>query len=126
MRATHLRDRPPRVPQMYSTDTYHHPSRLRATAGQVAFIQDQHSIKDIMKSQGFGRELSRTVSQTFLYRRSLGVVGQAPPPIPKYTDTVEALDEVPSYDSFEPAPEEVPTVDGDWNTMRVRHCEVSG
>jgi hypothetical protein len=31
---------------------------------------------------------------------------QAPPPIPKYIDTVEALDELPSYDSFEPAPDD--------------------
>jgi len=30
----------------------------------IAFIQDANSIKDIMKAQGFGRELSRTVSRT--------------------------------------------------------------
>jgi hypothetical protein len=28
----------------------------------IAFIQDTHSIKEIMKAQGFGRELSRTGS----------------------------------------------------------------
>jgi hypothetical protein len=28
---------------------------------------------------------------------------QAPPPIPKFIDTVEAIDELPSYDSFEPS-----------------------
>jgi hypothetical protein len=50
----------------------------------IAFIQDAHSIKDIMKAQGI---------PDF----------QAPPPIPQYIDTVEALDELPSYDSFEPA-----------------------
>ena len=51
-----------------------------------AFIQDEHSIKDIMKSQGI---------PDF----------QAPPPIPKFSDTVEAIDELPSCDSFEPAPD---------------------
>jgi hypothetical protein len=53
----------------------------------IAFIQDKHSIKDIMKAQGI---------PDF----------QAPPPIPKYIDTLEALDEIPSYDSFEPATDE--------------------
>ena len=53
----------------------------------IAFIQDAHSIKDIMKSQGI---------PDF----------QAPPPIPKFIDTLEALDELPCYDSFEPAPDE--------------------
>jgi hypothetical protein len=50
----------------------------------IAFIQDAHSIKDIMKAQGI---------PDF----------QAPPPIPKFIDTVEAIDELPSYDSFEPS-----------------------
>jgi hypothetical protein len=49
----------------------------------IAFIQDQHSIKDIMKAQGL---------PDF----------QAPPSIPKFIDTREALDELPSYDAFEP------------------------
>ena len=53
----------------------------------IAFIQDAHSIKDIMKAQGI---------PDF----------QAPPPIPKFIDTVEAVDEIPSYDSFEPAPDD--------------------
>jgi hypothetical protein len=53
----------------------------------IAFIQDAHSIKDIMKAQGI---------PDF----------QAPPPIPKCIDTREALDELPSYDSFEPAPDD--------------------
>ena len=53
----------------------------------IAFIQDAHSIKDIMKSQGI---------PDFL----------APPPIPKFIDTQEALDEIPLYDSFEPSPED--------------------
>ncbi len=70
----------------------------------VAFIQDAHSIKDIMKAQGI---------PDFFIRRSLGVVGQAPPPIPKFIDTTlvrrsakreggEAIDELRSYESFEP------------------------
>jgi hypothetical protein len=50
----------------------------------IAFIQDEHPIKDIMKSQGI---------PDF----------QAPPTIPRFIDTAEAIDELPSYDSFEPA-----------------------
>jgi hypothetical protein len=42
---------------------------------------------DIMKSQGF---------PDF----------QAPPPIPKFIDAQEAIDEIPSYDSIEPAPDD--------------------
>ena len=61
----------------------------------IAFIQDEHSIKDIMKAQGI---------PDF----------QAPPPIPKFIDTIEAMvrqahhtvDELPSYDSFEPSPDD--------------------
>jgi hypothetical protein len=59
----------------------------------IAFIQDTHchlakakrrrAIKDIMKAQGIPNF-------------------QAPPPIPKFIDTVEAVDELPCYDSFEP------------------------
>ena len=50
----------------------------------IAFIQDKHTIKDIMKAQGI---------PDF----------QAPPPIPKFMNTKEAIDELPSYDSFEPS-----------------------
>jgi hypothetical protein len=50
----------------------------------ISFIQDQHSIKDIMKAQGI---------PDF----------QAPPQIPKFIDAVEAIDEIPSHDSFEPS-----------------------
>jgi hypothetical protein len=53
----------------------------------IALIQDARSIKDIMKARGI---------PDF----------QAPPPIPKCIDTREALDELPSYDSFEPAPDD--------------------
>ena len=53
----------------------------------IAFIQDVYSIKDIMKSQGIADF-------------------RAPPPIPKFIDTSLAIDELPSYDSFEPAPDD--------------------
>jgi hypothetical protein len=52
----------------------------------IAFIQDAHSIKDIMKAQGADF--------------------RAPPPIPKCIDAVEAIDELPCYDAFEPAPDD--------------------
>ena len=32
---------------------------------------------------------------------------QAPPPIPKFIDTAHAIDELPSYDSFEPSPDDL-------------------
>ena len=50
-------------------------------------IQDAHSIKDIMKAQGI---------PDF----------QAPPRIPTFIDTEQAIDEIPSYDSFEPSPDD--------------------
>ena len=31
---------------------------------------------------------------------------QAPPPLPKFIDTGEALDAIPYYDSFDPAPDD--------------------
>jgi lysophospholipase L1-like esterase len=61
--------------------------KCKAQMRIIAFIQDAHSIKDIMKAQGI---------PDF----------QAPPPIPKFIDTVEAIDELPSYDSFEPSPDD--------------------
>ena len=59
-------------------------SKCTAQMRIIAFIQDAHSIKDIMKAQGI---------PDF----------QAPPPIPTFIDTLEAIDEIPSYDSFEPS-----------------------
>jgi hypothetical protein len=53
----------------------------------IAFIQDAHSIKDIMKAQGI---------PDF----------QAPPPIPKFIDTAEAIDELHAYDSLDQAPDD--------------------
>ena len=61
--------------------------KCKAQMRIIAFIQDEHSIKDIMRAQGI---------PDF----------QAPPPIPKFIDTSEALDELPLYDSFEPAPDD--------------------
>ncbi len=34
---------------------------------------------------------------------------QAPPPIPTFIDTSLAIDEIPYYDSFEPAPDDLKT-----------------
>ncbi len=53
----------------------------------IGFIQDEHSIKDIMKSQGIADF-------------------RAPPPMPKFIDSTQAIDELASYDSFEPAPDD--------------------
>jgi hypothetical protein len=53
----------------------------------LVFLFLEHSIKDIMKAQGI---------PDF----------QAPPPIPKFIDTSHALDELPSYNSFDPAPDD--------------------
>ena len=47
----------------------------------IAFIQDTKAISAIMKAQGI---------PDF----------RAPPPIPDYIDTSEAIDEIPDYDSF--------------------------
>jgi hypothetical protein len=61
--------------------------KCKAQMRIIAFIQDAHSIKDIMNAQGI---------PDF----------QAPPPIPTFIDTQEAIDELPLYDSFEPSPED--------------------
>jgi hypothetical protein len=53
----------------------------------IAFTQDAHSIKDMIKS--------RDIPDL-----------QAPPSIPKFIDTAEAIDDLPSYDSFEPSPDD--------------------
>jgi hypothetical protein len=53
----------------------------------IAFIQDEYSIKDIMKAQGIPNF-------------------QAHPPIPTFIDTAQAIDELPSYDLFEPSPDD--------------------
>ena len=71
------------IKRIYEVDPLEFP-KCRAQMRIIAFIQDKHSIKDIMKAQGI---------PDF----------QAPPPIPKFIDTAQAIDELPSYDSFEPS-----------------------
>jgi hypothetical protein len=69
------------IKRTYEVDPLECPT-CKAQMRIIAFIQDQHSIKDIMKAQGI---------PDF----------QAPPPIPKFTDTALAIDGIPSYDSCE-------------------------
>ena len=71
---------------MYEIDPLECPT-CKAQMRIIAFIQDEHSIKDIMKAQGI---------PDF----------QAPPLIPKFIDTAQPIDELPSYDSFEPSPDD--------------------
>ena len=59
----------------------------RAQMRFIAFIQDVHSIKDILRAQGIADF-------------------RAPPPIPKFIDAAEAIDELPLHDSFEPSPDD--------------------
>jgi hypothetical protein len=75
------------IKRMYEIDPLECP-KCKAQMRIVAFIQNEHSIKDIMKSQGI---------PDF----------QAPPPIPRFVDTSEAIDELPTYDSFEPSPDDL-------------------
>jgi len=74
------------IKRIYEIDPLECP-KCKAQMRIIAFIQDEHSIKDIMKAQGI---------PDF----------QAPPHIPKFIDTSHALDELPSYDSFDPAPDD--------------------
>ena len=52
-----------------------------------AFIQDAHAMSDIMEAKGIADF-------------------RAPPPIPKVIDTSHAIDEMSSYNSFEPSPDD--------------------
>ena len=74
----------PFTPQTTKSDLL---GKCNAQMRIIAFIQDKHSIKDIMKAQGI---------PDF----------QAPPPIPRLIDAAEAIDEIPSYVSFGPAPDD--------------------
>ncbi len=75
------------IKRVYEIDPLECP-KCKAQMRIIAFIQDEHSIKDIMKAQG--------------------IPGfQAPPPIPTFIDTALAIDEIPSYDSFEPSPDDL-------------------
>ena len=53
----------------------------------IAFIQDEHSIKDIMRAEGL---------PDF----------RAPPAIPKFIDNSQDTYELSSCDSFEPLPDD--------------------
>ena len=75
------------VKRIYEIDPLECP-KCKAQMKIIAFIQDEHSIKDIMKAQGI---------PDF----------QAPPPIPKFINTSEAIDELPAYDAFEPSPDDL-------------------
>ena len=74
------------IKRIYEIDPLECP-KCKAQMRIIAFIQDAHSIKDIMKAQGI---------PDF----------QAPPPIPAFIDTALAIDELPEYDAFEPAPDD--------------------
>ena len=74
------------IKRLYEIDPLECP-KCKAQMRIISFIQDTHSIKDIMKAQGI---------PDF----------QAPPPIPTFIDTLEAIDEIPSYDSIEPSPDD--------------------
>jgi len=57
-----------------------------------------------MNAQGIGREPSAGAQSN---ARPNGIPDfQAPPPIPKFIDASHAIDELPSYDSFEPSPDD--------------------
>jgi hypothetical protein len=75
-----------RIKRIYEADPLERP-KCKAQMRIIAFIQDAHSIKDIIKAEGI---------PDF----------QAPPPIPKFVDTTEAIDELPLYDSLDPAPDD--------------------
>ena len=75
------------VKRIYEIDPLECP-KCKAQMRIIAFIQDEHSIKNIMKAQGI---------PDF----------QAPPPILRFINTSETIDELPTYDSFEPSPDDL-------------------
>ena len=74
------------IKRVYEIDPLECP-RCKAQMRIIAFIQDEHSIKEIMTSQGIADF-------------------RAPPSMLKFIDATEAIDELPSYDSFEPSPDD--------------------
>ena len=74
------------IKRVYEIDPLECP-RCKAQMRIIAFIQDEHSIKEIMTSQGIADV-------------------RAPPSMLKFIDATEAIDELPSYDSFEPSPDD--------------------
>jgi hypothetical protein len=74
------------IKRIYEIDPLECPN-CRAQMRIIAFIHNERSIKAIMKSQGIPEF-------------------NAPPPIPRFIDALEAIDELPSYDPFDPPPED--------------------
>jgi len=66
--------------------------KCKAQMRIIAFIQDAHSIKNIMKAQDLGREPSAGAQSN---ARPNGIPDfQAPPPIPKFIETSHAIDRI--------------------------------
>ena len=74
------------IKRIYEIDPLECPN-CKAQMRIIAFIHNERSIKAIMKSQGIPEF-------------------NAPPPIPRFIDALEAIDELPSYDPFDPPPED--------------------
>ena len=86
------------IKRIYEIDPLECP-KCKSQMRIIAFIQDEHSIKDIMRAEGL---------PDF----------RAPPAIPKFIDTSQAIEELSSYDSsssalaryggtgFEPSPDD--------------------
>ena len=75
------------IKRIYEIDPLECP-RCKAQMRIIAFIHDAHAIRDIMKAEGVADF-------------------RAPPPIPTFIDASQAIDEIPSYDDFEPAPHDL-------------------
>jgi hypothetical protein len=74
------------IKRIYEIDPLECP-KCKAQMRIIAFIQDEHSIKDIMRAEGL---------PDF----------RAPPAIPKFIDTSQDTYELYSCDSFEPSPDD--------------------
>ena len=74
------------IKRIYEIDPLECP-KCKAQMRIIAFIQDEHSIKDIMRAEGL---------PDF----------RAPPAIPKFIDTSQDTYELSSSDSFEPSPDD--------------------
>ena len=74
------------IKRIYEIDPLECP-KCKAQMRIIAFIQDEHSIKDIMRAEGL---------PDF----------RAPPAVSKFIDTSQAIDELSSCDFFEPAPDD--------------------
>ena len=74
------------IKRIYEIDPLECP-KCKAQMRIIAFIQDEHSIKDIMRAEGLPD-----------FRE--------PPAIPKFIDTSQDTYELSSCDSFEPSPDD--------------------